>query len=428
MDGPEPVLRLDYAPGRSLQDGIVAGKYYDLLFVVASISQIAHALGYAHNLGIVHGNLKPQNILFGEQDKILLSDFDVPISPFLQSASVLSRLPYHAPEQDSGNTLPASDQYQLACLAYDWLRNWRDSSQDSPIMVSAILQVLERARSDDYKQRYPRIQDFAQALERAYAESAGKLPTSAPLSIHPPMHRRISLVWSTVTVFLLTLLVGSGLLIGQSVKQHVVSALTPTALTAMDPQALYTSVMHTRPTLENPSAGDGANQWSLTSDRFGDACTFDHGTVNLAITSPSSVRVECSINALTVQSFAIRAEMRFLRIGAQAGDLLAGLLMREDITRGAGYNFYLDTAFYACNFALHFADVQSKPCPSRSGVGDTNVLTVIALQDKFCLYINNIYVRTINDNHYQSGSLGIFLGGDTPNLDVAFNNVKVWTL
>src|SRR2546429_5712832 len=53
VDSPDPVLRLDYASGRSLQDGIAAGKDYDLPFVIASISQIAHALGYAHNLGIV---------------------------------------------------------------------------------------------------------------------------------------------------------------------------------------------------------------------------------------------------------------------------------------------------------------------------------------------------------------------------------------
>src|SRR5437764_1658501 len=49
LHNPEPVLRLDYAPGRSLQDGITAGNAYDLSFVITSISQIAEALEYAHN-------------------------------------------------------------------------------------------------------------------------------------------------------------------------------------------------------------------------------------------------------------------------------------------------------------------------------------------------------------------------------------------
>ena len=123
LDSSEPVVRLDYAPGGSLQDSITAGDSHDLPFIIACILQIASALDYAHGQGIVHGNLKPANILFAAQGKILLSDFDVPSFPFAQSSSVLHNLPYRAPEQDAGSTLPASDQYQLACLAHDWLHN-----------------------------------------------------------------------------------------------------------------------------------------------------------------------------------------------------------------------------------------------------------------------------------------------------------------
>ena len=325
----------------------------------------------------------------------------------------MGKLPYSAPEQDADCTLPASDQYQLACLAYDWLRNWRDSSEDSPIAVSAILQVLERARTPDYKQRYPRIQDFGQALERAYTEGTEKFPPSVTLSPHPPTRRRISPVWSAVTLFLLTILVVSGLLIGQSIKQHIASALTPTSLITTDPQALYTSVMHSSPTLDNPSAGNGPNQWSLTSDRFG---------------GPLSPLVECFINTLTVQSFAFQTEIDFLRVGTEAGHMEAGLLMRQNLAKGTGYYFFLDTAFYNCNFAPRLDQVQRMGCPSSKGVGATNVLTVIALQSMFYLYINDTHVEIIKNGKDQSGALGVFLSGDTTNLDVGFKNVKIWTL
>src|SRR5207302_3400693 len=77
---------------------------------------------YLHQQYIVHGNVKPENILFTEHDQVLLSDLD-PIT--LSQASNPTDLALHytslyaAPEQIAGQRCSQSDQYALGCIAYE---------------------------------------------------------------------------------------------------------------------------------------------------------------------------------------------------------------------------------------------------------------------------------------------------------------------
>ncbi len=85
------------------------------------LSTIADTLQYAHVSQMMHGNLHPGNILFGEELRI--TDFLPMPQEFLQPFNHLATraLLYKAPEQLHGTLTSASDQYSLAVIAYEWL-------------------------------------------------------------------------------------------------------------------------------------------------------------------------------------------------------------------------------------------------------------------------------------------------------------------
>src|SRR6266496_2434244 len=83
-----------------------------------------HFLQYIHQYDIIHGNLKPENILFTARGEALLTDFT--FSTLLEAASSkyapgINSAHYMAPEQFQGTTSKASDQYALGCIAYELL-------------------------------------------------------------------------------------------------------------------------------------------------------------------------------------------------------------------------------------------------------------------------------------------------------------------
>lgn len=422
LESPEPVIGLTFAQQGSLYELISAGGICDFRFIVLCTVQLARALAYAHSQGFVHGNLKAQNILFDQSGAALLSDFDVPKLPFVQSPQVLQELPYRAPEQQKQHVSPATDQYQLAYLVNDWLQSQATSLQASPEEISTFRQILREARDPDPARRYPHMQLFAQELEKV----ATALPQTARLTISQPAHRSRLLVWSGVVLFLLLILAGS-LLAGLSLKKQIVSKLTPTAQPIVSPQALYQNIMNTRPAIENPPAGNGVGQWILMQNRFGGACSLIGRTVYVVNPSILSSEVDCTLGNLSEHNFAFQADMRTLHLDQEPEVMQAGLFFRTS------YVYFLDIPFSTCVFNTRSDSLMnnSTGCSFQNKVGATNTLCVIALQDVFYLYINKVYVATVTDEHYQSGSVGVYLLNNDPvptKMEASFTNVRVWTL
>ena len=87
------------------------------------LSQIGSALAYLHKQDIIHRGVQPASILFDNAGNALLTGFDLAIRTstakhHLQSNQVGAES-YMAPEQSRGIASEKSDQYALACIAYE---------------------------------------------------------------------------------------------------------------------------------------------------------------------------------------------------------------------------------------------------------------------------------------------------------------------
>lgn len=152
--------------------------------------QIADALQFAHNEKFIHRDIKPENLLVGRRNEILLSDFGiyaiVHSTLSRQTEDIVGTPSYMAPEQIQKHPTPASDQYALAVMVYQWLSGtlpFEGSSREVtlkhlfvpppplrdkiPTILPAVEDVVMKALAKDPKQRFTTVTDFERALEDA---------------------------------------------------------------------------------------------------------------------------------------------------------------------------------------------------------------------------------------------------------------------
>jgi len=124
-----PFLVMDYAPHGTLRQRHPKGTALSLASILPYVKQVALALHYAHSNKLIHRDIKPENMLLGARGEVLLSDFGL-VLPAQSTGSQTAKemagtLPYMAPEQINGKPRPASDQYALGIVIYEWLSGKR---------------------------------------------------------------------------------------------------------------------------------------------------------------------------------------------------------------------------------------------------------------------------------------------------------------
>jgi serine/threonine protein kinase len=147
---------MEFMPGGNLNRRLAHGKI-PINEVVRLFIPMCEAMAYAHEQAVVHGNLKPSNILFTAAGDPVISDFglanvsDLERACLNQPGEIMGTIAYLAPEQrfSSGNVNRRADVYALGAILYEMLMGFpalgrfpwpRDVQAGFPQSLSSILE------------------------------------------------------------------------------------------------------------------------------------------------------------------------------------------------------------------------------------------------------------------------------------------------
>ncbi len=218
---------MEFVQGKSLASVLEEKKSLEPSRVEYILQQICDALGEAHGMGIVHRDMKPDNIVLTERAKDWVKVLDFGIAKrseaadkeeqkLTQQGTVLGTPPYMSPEQFTGKPIDArSDIYSIGVIAYEMLAGklpfsantpWEWATQHMTVMptpitttpsgaaipqrmTSAVMKALEK----DPANRFATTKDFYEAFsggvkldvakEAAPAQPKGKTEIGTPLQL-----------------------------------------------------------------------------------------------------------------------------------------------------------------------------------------------------------------------------------------------------
>ncbi len=181
-------LVMAYVPDETLHQRYPTGSRLSVSHVVPFVKQLAAALSCAHGRNVIHQDIKPENMFLKRNGKVVLTDFAIPVI-FSHTFAQRRAEGYIAPEQLRGVGSPASDQYALASVVYEWLtgqhlatvetQNQSMDAQPASLreklstLPPLVTDVIQTALKSDPQQRFKSIVAFANAFEQACAESQG---------------------------------------------------------------------------------------------------------------------------------------------------------------------------------------------------------------------------------------------------------------
>ncbi|MFF5229399.1 serine/threonine-protein kinase [Dactylosporangium sp. NPDC000521] len=182
-------LVMAFVEGRPLGERITREGALPADETMAIVAQAADALHAAHSNGIIHRDVKPNNLLVGDNGAVTLVDFGVARSADVTSVTkvnaVIGTALYMSPEQARGKPIsPATDIYALGAVAYHCLTGAPPFTGNSPLEIAikhlqddpaplpdtvpaGVRAVVERAMAKDPEDRFPTAAAFAAAARDA---------------------------------------------------------------------------------------------------------------------------------------------------------------------------------------------------------------------------------------------------------------------
>ncbi len=196
---------MEYVPGKTLKDLIREQGRIAPETAVRMVIRILAAVDHAHKNGIVHRDIKPQNILVNKDGKVKVADFGIARLKTAQTTrvddkqnSALGSVHYFSPEQASGEVADEkSDLYSVGVVLYEMLTGQVPFDGDTAVSVAlkhvseeprsmrdrapnisrALDEVVMRALAKDSARRYQTAAEFAGDLRKAVVRPRGGFVT-----------------------------------------------------------------------------------------------------------------------------------------------------------------------------------------------------------------------------------------------------------
>jgi len=221
-DGGRPFIVFEYVPGENLRERVVRCGPLSVREVLQLGIQIARALAFAHEHGLVHRDVKPQNVIVNEEDgRAQVTDFGIARSldvdhGMTMTGTIMGTSNYISPEQARGERVDASsDIYSLGAVLFELLTGTPPFEGDNFVAVAmqhvnapapSILErrvdcplrlsrAIDRALAKKTEDRFPSMDAFAAELQACLAELGEQPDLDAtlirpPVPVKPPRRRR----------------------------------------------------------------------------------------------------------------------------------------------------------------------------------------------------------------------------------------------
>lgn len=216
LDNGELVIVMEYVPGDTLRDRLSRQGALAPSEALPLLAGAASGLDAIHSAGIVHRDVKPSNILLGEDGAAKVADLGVASVPdwtqITTSGSIIGSLSYMAPEQlESRPVTPALDVYALSAVAFEVLSGVKAREAPNPVALAhmiatkpppslrdawpaaprAVTELLRRGMSREPRDRPASAGDLVAGLEAGFgAQTTKRASARAPTIVEAGETRR----------------------------------------------------------------------------------------------------------------------------------------------------------------------------------------------------------------------------------------------
>jgi len=202
-------IAMQYLEGRTLKQLIDAGLTPEQ--AAGLIRQVLEGARFAHRHGVVHRDLKPQNVIVDDEGKATVTDFGIAragVSEITQAGAVMGTPHYLSPEQAQGfEVTQVSDLYSIGVMLYEALTGRVPFEADTAVAVAmkqvsqapqrpssinpqvspALDAVVMRALEKEPGQRFQNADAFIAAIDAALKEPSGAAGNTAAFAALPPI-------------------------------------------------------------------------------------------------------------------------------------------------------------------------------------------------------------------------------------------------
>ncbi len=211
-DGDMHYIVMEFVDGSSLKEIIVRSGPFTTQRALELGAEICDAIDYSHNSGLIHRDIKPQNILIDKGGRVKVTDFGIAkstnASTLTEAGITLGTVHYFSPEQAKGlPVLPQSDIYSIGIVLFEMLTGQIPFDSDNAVALAlkhieepppplrrfnpavplVVEQIVLRSLAKDPNRRYSNAAELARALRNVENQSEQGTRSVRPAAPIPPV-------------------------------------------------------------------------------------------------------------------------------------------------------------------------------------------------------------------------------------------------